>query len=693
MEEKIQPSQFTDDFKEVITQARSSSIRLGNSFIDNTHFLIGMCETTSQARKILERKNIEIQSLVEEISKIHRQENQQLELQSLPLTIKAEQAVRGAALEARQLKVKRISSIHMLLSILKNADEKLLKILFDYQLSYAIVLEDYSENLFEFSDENDIENVDKNQDGPIYSFDIEKLIQVSMRENTEGVLGVSEESAEIAKLLINLHYEKGMMFGLFGQWGRGKTFFWQNIWNNVSKYKSKPFYKVEFHAWKYQDTPATWAYLYECLTSAYYKKPQKTITFSWFSFFYKLIYLNFKRKGIVPFLKFLMILLIGIFVLYVNYSFIKVSTTDLKEALLWLGVPSTILITTFSLIQIFKKTFSTHAKDLFLKYGERHNLSQHLGLQAEIQSEIQTLLKAWIPEKRIGKKRLLLFIDDIDRCNESKILQIIDSLRIMLDDLEIAKRTVVIAAIDERILKLAISQKYLELVSNNFTDEAEKSSYLESIVREYMDKLFIGGIKLRILNKEERRDLLLSMVKGKIKKQDKIDKAKKTEQKANENALADDHLKGNNELNEDLLNYIQETITTELQEETNQYELEWFELDLLIRTVEVCNRATPRNIRIFYYRYLLGKRYLAYSFLKDKKIFSLWNSPANDKSIFPLLIMHFSIISNPEKIEILSRTQLHGNSETEIELFSSKYRVDNYLLDEILKVIEVIVPY
>ena len=36
---------------------------------------------------------------------------------------------------------------------------------------------------------------------------------------------------------------------------------------------------------------------------------------------------------------------------------------------------------------------------------------------------------------------VLIFVDDLDRCNEVKIIQLIDSLRVMLDDPEIAQKS------------------------------------------------------------------------------------------------------------------------------------------------------------------------------------------------------------------------------------------------------------
>lgn len=59
------------------------------------------------------------------------------------------------------------------------------------------------------------------------------------------------------------------MLGIFGPWGRGKTYFFRQIKDLLKKRTREDEtikYKIiEFNAWKYQDTPAIWAYLYETI--------------------------------------------------------------------------------------------------------------------------------------------------------------------------------------------------------------------------------------------------------------------------------------------------------------------------------------------------------------------------------------------------------------------------------------------
>ncbi len=77
-------------------------------------------------------------------------------------------------------------------------------------------------------------------------------------------------------------------------------------------------------------------------------------------------------------------------------------------------------------------------------YSNKMSFQKYLGLQAEIQKEIVFLFKTWIPPNKIFDTKILLFVDDIDRCDENRVIQVVDSLKVMLEDLEISKRLIIL---------------------------------------------------------------------------------------------------------------------------------------------------------------------------------------------------------------------------------------------------------
>ena len=101
---------------------------------------------------------------------------------------------------------------------------------------------------------------------------------------------VKTVASVFASHISRLQEETGQMVGIFGKWGRGKTYFKKEVEEIFENEKSKyNFTIIDFHAWKYQDTPAIWAYLYERLSEKYFES-------GWFCRCWRKLKLNFLRE-------------------------------------------------------------------------------------------------------------------------------------------------------------------------------------------------------------------------------------------------------------------------------------------------------------------------------------------------------------------------------------------------------------
>ncbi|MDD1783414.1 KAP family NTPase [Enterovibrio sp. ZSDZ35] len=439
---------------------------------------------------------------------------------------------------------------------------------------------------------------------------------------------VESISKSLSAIITKKPDESGMMVGIFGKWGRGKTYLFNKIWESISS-NDNSYHRVDFSAWKYQETKESWAYLYENLINAYLTPNHKCLP-KWLSSSIKLFSLNYSKHKYLPIFSFLLIISFSIY-----WNFYNGSTELIK-----------LIVNSFSVIFIVKLflfylTNKNRALNIVKQYIHKPGYSDYLGMQAEIENEIEHLLKTWIPKENDGK--VILFVDDIDRCETSKIVKLIDGLRIILDNPEIHKRLIIITAIDEKILKNSIEDKYQKLNNND-----------RNLFKEYIEKIFIIGIKLNDLEIDEVKEYISNLVKNDRKELNAPDNRMSESQDAlivepiysSETVITvDDNGESKSSENSELK-------TNKLDIE-REIEISKEEETALIESISRLNNPTPRKIRIFYYKYLILKQ-IFHVRLLDKKLIDTWDIECDEKIIIDILIH----ISNSESLPSYSNPNI-----------------------------------
>lgn len=395
---------------------------------------------------------------------------------------------------------------------------------------------------------------------------------------------VIHRSKEISNTGGNRTSQEDRFYGIFGQWGRGKTKFWNLLKDSLKELKGYRF--IEFHAWKYQETPAVWAYLYEKFADEYYSRWSKFYPFytiiNWFQSFWLSL---FRNPGTVS------LFALSLLATFAGLQFNLVDFNN-PELIDWTASSLVSITGLIAGYKTFSKPLAAQA-GTFLSFLGRKHFRSHLGVQHEAQEELRILLKAWYwlyPKKE--KKNIVLFIDDIDRCDEKKIIQIVDCIRVMLNEPEIQKNLIVIAAIDERILCQAIRKKYLGFVETQSVDE------IEHLTAEYLDKLFIAGIKLGKLTNDEKLVILSGYTENitkRIVNESEIESKAETNSRASKSINTSDQLKDKNESQDNS------------EKESESFQLSEDEEQILFERVEKLKNATPRSIRGFLIRYRLAR--------------------------------------------------------------------------------------
>ncbi|MEQ9120144.1 P-loop NTPase fold protein [Fulvivirga sp.] len=482
----------------------------------------------------------------------------------------------------------------------------------------------------------------------------ESIVEIES-EPSQDMLGAKDIASIFLQMILSANSQvespdsktkkEEQFYGIFGQWGRGKTFFWKKVKEIIKEQYSDKLLPIEFHAWKYQDTPATWAYLFEVLAKEYYNKPKSVIPRpdKLFGYWFRGIWFNIYR-GILKGFSFFTLSLLASFFLFSRVS----SLNDLP--FIFAG-SLTGITAIWSFLRTLNKAHISTAKEYLKKITEHVTYTEHLGLQHEIQKEIKHLLKAWLGK---GDKKILLFVDDIDRCRENKIIELVDSLRVMMDDIEISNHIIVVAAIDEEILKMAIESKY-----KNYENKPEQISRIK---KEYMDKLFLAGLKLPVLGGQEKINVLKGFLEHKLKK------IKPPQEMVGEDSGKTDKSKVVVKDSNFSFTFDQRVSTIKKIEESYQLtDSEYQELNDLVLKL---NDATPRVIRSFTIKYRLGKNIISILIGNDNDLIAEWHQDKMKQHFAQLLL------------EALNKQEFNPNSE-----------LSDKLIIILKTALEMVVPY
>ncbi len=436
---------------------------------------------------------------------------------------------------------------------------------------------------------------------------------------------------EFAEQITNFDKETGQIVGILGGWGRGKTYFFKKVCDELNLvFDSKNgiketdksetetdtiisnFILIKFHAWKYQQTPAVWAHLYQVFIESY-------LGVGLIKKYWRIFMLNCMRKG--HWNTWITSLCTIVFAI-LWYFWIPTNTKIyfLDSTIQFLGGFFAFVFLAIK-ISSFARFAKVPLKSLLNNFTDCPSYENLLGFQSEIQKEFKALLKSWIDVEKNNKKRILLFVDDIDRCSQDRMIDLVDALRVVLEDPEIISRMVVVLAADESKLKYAIKQKYREYSKE---DGAKEIEHLKQLEKEYMDKLFIFCLKLPELNNEQRIEYLNKLIDEEGGVSDvsnkKSEKNSEEEPKQEAPSSVEEHPKPEVLESEEEIDFEEEIDLEDLIDSDDELDSEEQE-KLMIQHVRITEEEmqyfqdslkdmvnlSPRAIRIQYYRFLFAR--------------------------------------------------------------------------------------
>lgn len=334
----------------------------------------------------------------------------------------------------------------------------------------------------------------------------------SDRPYGQDKLNYTKYAQSFAKIILNHETSTPLTIGIYGQWGQGKSFLMGKIKEELNKSLNKkaPFsfsafwkkynpksareslntwrktrneivdyHVVEFNAWAYVGTDHLWAGLVTHL----YKEIE-----SYFGFRVTLARLRQAFGKMLP-------KSIPIVVLYVVLGFgvsllfnfketqqgwegitfaLKAFAGTLLGGTALAGLP--VLLTT---LKEFVDNFAlSHSKNL-QNLAAKPDFKAQVGIMGDIKDEIRFMGKLLRKGKQGRSTRFILFIDDLDRCEHKKAVEVMQAIMLLLTD-EDGAPFVIFMGIDARVIVHAIEETYGNVLVNAGINGYE---YLDKIVQ------------------------------------------------------------------------------------------------------------------------------------------------------------------------------------------------------------------
>jgi len=121
------------------------------------------------------------------------------------------------------------------------------------------------------------------------------------------------------------------------------------------------------------------------------------------------------------------------------------------------------------------------------------------------------LIVPWLPIGKRSKRpdRVLLIVDDLDRCHPDDMLNVIEGLKLLLDLPEVATRLQILMLVDEDVLRHAITRRYDLLIKERAAVlKGQSGETASAIVAEQTEKLFASFLRIPQMRAEQLASLI-----------------------------------------------------------------------------------------------------------------------------------------------------------------------------------------
>ncbi|MCP5104253.1 MAG: hypothetical protein GY950_12775, partial [bacterium] len=244
----------------------------------------------------------------------------------------------------------------------------------------------------------------------------------------EDKLGVLDLASGMAKLVLHKETKPPLVIGIHGPWGKGKSTFMQLIDQQLAKEAAQDVVTVTFNAWQFEDSKQIWAGLAHVVS-----KKLESMMNPWYKFWMPIVHSFQKRKReLIINSGFLLLTVIVTVLIFIANPTILTGLDNKSEAvkLVKLVVAGgTPLLGFWILASKIKKLFQPINKKL-MEYIRMPDYKDQMGFQHEVMRDL-SMVEKYLRKQKPNCKTVI-YIDDLDRCSEEKIMEILQANNLIL---------------------------------------------------------------------------------------------------------------------------------------------------------------------------------------------------------------------------------------------------------------------
>ena len=306
---------------------------------------------------------------------------------------------------------------------------------------------------------------------------------------SHDILNYQDYCDALVSIIQGLGDDTPITMGVFGDWGSGKTTLLSMV---RSRLKGLKIHSIWVNVWQFGNEEDVWAAFLQSLLLNVKKEmpwPHRL-----------LFYLGLQTRQVQwgnvvkKALELVLRLAIVVIPLYISTRYLVTTVGPGKQVTVKIAAGTGALLSTvlgyYLLLQPYLKVFHTRVKIDLSNLVKASPLRERVSLLDNFKTYFADMVAA-----RVGEKgRLVIFVDDLDRCKPERIVQVLDAMRLFLD----LPNCVYAIALDRDIVEQAIRSKFA-----GYKDpELEARQYLEKIVNLPFDLPPLSGAQMEKMVKE-----------------------------------------------------------------------------------------------------------------------------------------------------------------------------------------------